>query len=149
LLPTSQQQAQRWRYTTTPPSEGWFLPDFDDSAWQEGEGGFGTPGTPGAVVRTLWSGKDIWIRRRFHLNQVDFQHLALLLHHDEDAEIYVNGKLVARVTGYLTGYAEHLATEALRQALRAGENVIAVRCRQTVGGQYIDVGIVGGNPPVR
>ncbi len=143
LLPTSQYQAQRWRYTTAKPADGWFQPGFDDSAWQEGEGGFGTQGTPGAVVRTAWDTSDIWLRRRFRLDKVDFKHFALIIHHDEDAEVYVNGKLVATFKGFLTDYAEHLATDALRSVLQPGENVIAVHCRQTVGGQYIDVGIVG------
>jgi len=143
LLPTSQQAGQRWRYTTTQPGDNWFAPEFDDSSWKEGEGGFGKPDTPGAIVRTVWNTPDIWMRRRFHLDRLDFTHLALLIHHDEDAEVYVNGKRVASWQGYLTGYVEYLATEALKDALRVGENVIAVHCRQTVGGQYIDVGIVG------
>ena len=144
LLPTSQQAGQRWRYTTTTPTDGWFLPDYDDSHWQEGEGGFGTPGTPGAVVRTVWDTSDIWLRRRFHLKEVNFRYLALVIHHDEDAEVYVNGKRVASMKGFVTGYVEHLLTDALKNALKPGENVIAVHCRQTVGGQYIDVGIMGG-----
>jgi len=144
LLPTSQQAGQRWRYTTRAPATGWFLPDFDDSHWQEGEGGFGTSGTPGAVVRTVWDTSDIWLRRRFHLKEVNFRYLALVIHHDEDAEVYINGTRVASFKGFVTGYVEHLLTDALKNALKPGENVIAVHCRQTVGGQYIDVGIAGG-----
>lgn len=74
---------------------------------------------------------------------MDFKHFALIIHHDEDAEVYINGKLVATFKWFLTDYAVHLATDALKSALQPGENVIAVHCRQTVGGQCIDVGIEG------
>ncbi len=143
LLPASETAPQRWRYTFQKPSDSWTSLDHDDGAWLEGEGGFGTQGTPGAVVRTEWNSSDIWLRKRFHLSDVDFKHLALWIHHDEDAEVYLNGKLVSRFSGFLTGYVEHLVSDALKSALKRGENVIAVHCRQTSGGQYIDVGILG------
>ena len=44
-----------WRYTTQKPADGWEKPEFDDSSWKSGEGGFGTEGTPGAVVKTEWN----------------------------------------------------------------------------------------------
>src|SRR5262249_25225610 len=52
LVPTSEREPQAWRYTTEKPGDGWFKPEFDDSTWKEGPGGFGTQGTPGAIVRT-------------------------------------------------------------------------------------------------
>ncbi len=65
----------------------------------------------------------------------------LRIHHDEDAEVRLNGTLVARLPGFTTGYTLHLVTEEIRKALRTGENVLAVHCRQTAGGQFIDVGV--------
>jgi hypothetical protein len=142
VVATSLEQAQHWRYTFARPAEGWFWPDFDDSSWQSGPGGFGTVGTPGAVVRTVWNTDAIWLRREIRLPDGPFTHLHLQLHHDEDVEVYLNGVLAARLTGYTTGYKEVPISAAARKALRSGANVLAVSCRQTVGGQYIDVGLV-------
>ena len=63
VIPTSQRQPATWRYTFDKPSAGWEKPGFDDRAWKEGPGGFGTEGTPGAVIRTKWNTPDIWLRR--------------------------------------------------------------------------------------
>jgi hypothetical protein len=62
--------------------------------------------------------------------------------HDEDVEIYVNGTLAASAKGYVSDYVELPMTAAGRAALKPGKNLIAVHCHQTVGGQYIDVGII-------
>ena len=142
LVPTSREEAQTWRYTTAKPAEGWQKPDFDDKEWKEGPGGFGTKGTPGAVVRTEWKTDDIWLRREFTLPEEKWGDLLLMLHHDEDAEIYVNGVLAAKVRGYISDYEEVPISDEARKALKPGKNVFAVHCHQTTGGQYIDVGIV-------
>ncbi|MCC7014130.1 MAG: hypothetical protein IT454_16350 [Planctomycetes bacterium] len=65
----------------------------------------------------------------------------LWLHHDEDAEVYLNGVLALDVDRYTTSYElAPISTEA-RAALRAGRDVLAIHCRQTTGGQYVDVGL--------
>ncbi|MHC4298613.1 MAG: glycoside hydrolase family 2 protein [Planctomycetota bacterium] len=142
IVPTSQTEPQGWKYTTTKPGDGWRRPNFDDSAWQSGEGGFGTRGTPGAVVRTEWSGPEIWIRRTFELENTRFSRPQLSIHHDEDAEVYINGQLVAELKNYTSSYIRVTLDEKARKALRTGTNLIAIHCRQTTGGQYIDAGLV-------
>jgi hypothetical protein len=143
LAETSEKSPQTWRYTTTEPAENWQQPDFDDSAWQSGPGGFGTEGTPGAVVRTEWNGSDIWLRRKFPLDSLtEGAEIMLNIHHDEDADVYLNGKLVRRLRGHTTSYRPAALTDDARQAFRTGENTIAIHCRQTRGGQYIDVGLL-------
>lgn len=142
VVPTSQKEAQTWRYTTEKPADDWFKPGFDDSPWKEGKGGFGTKGTPGAVVRTEWNTADIWLRREVTLPEGELGDVSLNLHHDEDAEVYLNGVLAAKVSGYGTDYEEVAISAEGKGALKAGKNLIAVHCRQTRGGQYIDVGLV-------
>jgi hypothetical protein len=68
--------------------------------------------------------------------------LAFRIHHDEDAEIFINGVLAATVQGFVTEYVEVPMLAAGRAAYREGEYLVAVHCRQTGGGQSIDAGIV-------
>jgi hypothetical protein len=141
VVPTSQEKGQAWRYTTEKPAGEWYKPDYDAGGWKEGPGGFGTRGTPGAVVRTEWRTADIWLRREFTLP--DSLDLYLSLHHDEDAEVYLNGVLAVKVRGYVTDYEDMPIREEARKALRpGGKNVIAIHCHQTTGGQYIDAGLI-------
>jgi hypothetical protein len=142
IVPASQQQGQIWRYTTSKPADGWEKSDFDDSAWKEGPGGFGTEGTPGAIVRTPWDTSEIWIRRTFELKGPALNQPQLLLHHDEDAQVYINGRLITNLEGYTTSYLRVSLDKTARDALKVGSNCLAIHCRQTTGGQYIDAGLV-------
>ncbi len=142
LLPTSEAAPQTWKFTTVPPAADWAKADFDDAKWDEGPGGFGERSTPGTHVRTAWKTPDIWLRKSFDLAEVPQGELQLRLHHDEGAEIYLNGVLAAMVDGFVVEYFELPITKAARAALKEGKNTLAIRCHQTGGGQYIDVGLV-------
>ena len=61
-------------------------------------------GTPGAVIGTLWTSGDIWLRRHFNLPAAIKGDLALRMHHDEDAEVYLNGTLIAEQKKHTVGY---------------------------------------------
>ena len=141
IVPTSRHEPAVWRYTFEKPAGGWQKPGFEDKEWKEGPGGFGTPFTPGAAVHTEWKSDDVWIRREFDLPEEDFSHLQLLVHHDDDAEVYVNGVLAAKLPGYATDYEPVEMRAAAKASLKPGKNVLAVHCHQIKGGQYIDAGI--------
>lgn len=133
-----------WRYTLRRPPEGWRRADFDDAGWKAGAGGFGTRDTPGARVGTVWATNHIWLRKSFDLTSVP-DNPAILVHHDEDAEIYINGRQVAALKGFTMKYKVVPISADKRSALRAGKNLMAVHCRQTMGGQFIDVHLVDAN----
>jgi len=139
IIPTAETEQLEWRYTFDKPADNWFATDFDCSSWKVGKAGFGTEGTPGAIIGTKWDKSDIWIIREFNLDEIP-DSLALRIYHDENAEIYVNGELIATYSGYST-YRDTLLKADKAKAFKVGKNVMAVHCHQTTGGQCIDVGV--------
>jgi beta-galactosidase len=140
LLPSSEAKPQQWRYASVAPADGWQLPDFDDQAWREGPGGFGTRMVANARVGTEWNSREIWLRKEFQLNAAVKGNAVLRVFHDEDAVIHLNGTKVAELRGFVGTYVDVPLTDA--SLLKPGRNVIAIHCRQTEGGQFIDAGIV-------
>jgi beta-galactosidase/beta-glucuronidase len=140
VLATAETTPAEWRYTTDKPADDWFQPEFNAASWQTGKSGFGEPSTPGSKVNTIWKSNDIWLRRTFDVATVPSGQLRLRIHHDEDAEVYLNGTLIKRVSGYTTEYVSLRLSAEAQKALKAGRNTLAIHCRQTGGGQYIDAG---------
>ena len=131
----------RWEFTYTQPPDNWFEIAFDDSKWRKGRSGFGSPGTPGSKVRTPWHSSDIWLRRDFRFDTIPGK-LTLKIHHDEDAEVYLNGKQIKTFKGFLKQYTEIDVTNECLDVLQTGRNTLAIHCKQTGGGQYIDAGLL-------
>ena len=139
IIPTSQMAGLDWCYTTDAPARNWYEPGFADSDWTGDLAGFGREKTPGITVRTAWHTPDIWLRRCFELSELPTNpHLRIF--HDEDCEVFINGQLAALVEGYSQNYV--VVPMMNRTALQPGANLMAVHCRQTSGGQGIDVGLV-------
>lgn len=132
---------QEWSFTTDAPAENWMACDFDASSWKTGKM-LGSSRVPNVETGTVWNTKEIWVRRSFDLESVDGKAFALKLYHDEDAEVYVNGQQVLTTKGYTQNYTVFdLDADALK-AFKAGKNTIAIHCTQTMGGQFIDCGVV-------
>ena len=54
------------------------------------------------------------------------------MHHDEDAEVYINGVLAARAPRFAGDYERYELSREARAALKPAGNVLAVHCHQTV-----------------
>ncbi len=145
VIPDSRERPRTWAYTLKSPGKDWTRPGFDDTTWKRGPAGFGRTGTPGAKIRTPWKSKDIWLRTTFDLADIPGgNRFYLMVHHDDDAEIYLNGRLLLRLGKYTKSYLPYPLAES--PPFRKGRNILAVHCRQLGGGQYIDVGIYREKP---
>lgn len=144
ILPSSQKNARNWSYTFETPLPNWYENNFIDAHWKIGAAGFGTTFTPGTNVKTIWDTDKIWIRQFFDLSMgsFDIENLVLYMHNDEEATVYINGILAAVKTDVTMGYTICAMTNESKNALILnGKNLIAIKCTQTFGGQYIDAGI--------
>jgi hypothetical protein len=137
VVPTAEAEAATWSYTLTKPAADWYRESFSDASWGTGKGGFGG-NVPGA---SPWSTSDIWVRRTFDFNGPT-DGLYLRIFHDEDAEVYLNGKKIAQMEGYSTSYVDVPLDTTMQTALKQGRNVLAIHVHQTAGGQGIDAGFV-------
>ncbi|MDB5103709.1 MAG: glutaminase [Fibrobacteres bacterium] len=137
-------EATEWRLTTVDPGEGWFAEGFDESAWLFGKGGFGTGAAQGgSAIGYDWTTTDIWLRKTFTAASTDYESLVLSIQHDEEAEVYLNGVPVLSESFKDGRRAEAYLSEQAKAALKTGENILAVHCRNTDGPGYIDAGLIG------
>ena len=141
LVPAAYAKPAVWRYTTTAPDASWTRADFDAASWQEGTSGFGKTDNTWARVNTPWTTSDLWLRRDIDIAASSLTNPHLRIFHDDDAEVFINGELVATLPGSNGAY-EFVPLGEHARALRTGRNNVAVHVHQTRGGQFIDLGLV-------
>ena len=152
ILPTSEDDNVQniWKYhTSNSPisSNSWKEIEYAGAnTWAEGRAGFGAGDPPNSTVRTTWDNRYIYMRRTVDFSKIEpesIENLYVSLYHDEDCDIYINGVLALSVSGFVSGYTSYELTPAGKAAIKPdASNVIAVRCRQTSGGQFIDLGFI-------
>ena len=142
VVPSSKSAPVTWKYSLTKPSDDWTQPTCEVSSWKEGTGPFGSDGTPGIAPKTIWTSDDIWLRREFTMPAFKGT-LQMLVYHDEDVEVYLNGVLATQQAGYENSYQPLDISPAAAKLLTPGAKIVmTVHCHQTTGGQGVDVGIV-------
>ncbi|WP_052572851.1 PSD1 and planctomycete cytochrome C domain-containing protein [Haloferula sp. BvORR071] len=141
LITDARMRPTNWYYTLKEPTEDWSAVGFraERANWQQGVAGFGTA-APGVQARTVWTGQDIWLQTSFGLETIP-KAVLMHLYHDEDIEIYLNGRPVLQQEDYTTEYERIEAPKAFMEALQTGRNVLAVHVHQRAGGQYFDLGL--------
>jgi hypothetical protein len=140
ILPAGDEEAYNCSYMMeTAPAAGWQQKDFQDNAWQKGNGPFGDDRSE---LGTKWRGKDIWIRRKFNLNKLP-ERAFLKLFHDDGAEVFLNGQQIRAQKGANGDYEMFPLSKKELATLNIGENILAIHCNNTGGGTFIDAGLYG------
>ncbi|PST82858.1 glutaminase [Pedobacter yulinensis] len=141
ILPASDEVSYTVSYTETEPRNNWTDNDFDAAGWKTGKSPIGdNTGTD----KTIWKTRDIWIRRTFHIEDLNtIKDPLLKISHDDDAEFWLNGRKIYSKKGVTNDYGL-IAFDPGK--LKTGENVLAIHVVNTGGGARADAGIAEREP---
>jgi len=148
VVPTAQEKPYSARYTFAKPAAGWEKTTFAAAnSWKTGP----APFTDNKSLKgTNWTEGDIWVRRTVSVPApLPAGKLTLLLWHDDDAEVYLNGVLLTKQDKFNGKYEYFAVPEAARKALHTGENVLAMHCMSPQGGEHLDAGLYTEVPQQR
>lgn len=137
VLSTSDEKSYTVNYTETEPKGDWLADSYNADEWKSGAAPLGDDAKQ---VKTLWKSKDIWLRRTFQIaNPANINDLFLKLNHDDNIEVYLNGRKVYEKVGW-THIFQYFQLN--KKDLKTGPNVIAIHLANSMGGSYLDFGLV-------
>ena len=139
IVPAADDVNYEAAYTETQPADNWNSVTFNDNQWKKGKAPFGDSKS---VDKTIWTSKNIWVRRTFVLNNTTVKKLFLKLQHDDNVEVFLNGQPVFETKGWTGKYIYIPISDAIRQQVKKGKNVLAIHVENTAGGAKLDAGIV-------
>ena len=139
ILQTGEENPYDTKYTFEKPSSGWMETTFNDHTWRSGKAPFGNKE---AKPATEWNTKEIWVRRTFELKDLKIEQLVLLLRHDDDVEVYINGSKAYSCTScWIPDYREYDLAKEIKKKLVKGKNIIALHCINPRGNAWLDAGL--------
>jgi hypothetical protein len=140
LLPTSEINMTKWKYIETEPSPAWKDQNFNDTKWTAGNAPFGNFK---GVSNTMWTTGSIWARKEFVVRKTNLNKLYLRIRHDDDAEVFINGKKIYSCTNcWLNKYVNYPIDDSIKKILKPGKNILAIHCINPHGNSWLDAGIV-------
>jgi hypothetical protein len=143
ILPTADETNYNVKYTESQPAAGWENGSFSDASWKTGAAPFGDNGS---IAKTKWTSHDLWVRRSFTVSDTNLKDLYLKIQHDDNTEVYLNGKEIYEHKGWLNKF-KYIPLENLAGVLKKGTNILAIHVANTAGGAWLDAGLVMEQQP--
>lgn len=137
LLPMAADGVWQAKYVESKPSNGWQNIEFNDRSWKTAPAALGSAGMK--AVNTVWDSDEIWVRRVFDFPEVSNSELFLIYSHDDDFELYLNGKEIVNTGQSARSDVMMKLDPALLNI--GGKNIITAHCRDRGGLNYVDFGI--------
>lgn len=142
LVKTSEQGTWVGKYTTSKPADGWQKAGFDDGAWKEGEGAFGTKENE-TMAKTQWGEEFIWVRRVADIkDNLKGKNVYLEYTHDDDVTIYINGIKVVDTGNACKKHMQVKLSDEVVASLKPGKNLIAAYCHNRGANGLLDFGLL-------
>ena len=143
IVTTAANKTVMAKYTFEKPEDGWNKFEYDDKNWKTGEMPFATKNNNQAPGKTIWDTKDIWLRREIDLNENVFENPQLFIQYDDDVDVFFNGVLAYSCSPcYVGDYVVREISDEAKKALKKGKNIMAIHCKNPMGGGFIDAGII-------
>lgn len=133
------------------PDDTWMTVDFKETVWQTVQGPLSS--TDGLAYRnTLWeaNSSSYYVRRHFTVDNVNADnYYYLYLSYDDGVVVYLNGEKIFE-NGSPANYTTVTFTDAMKNLLKVGDNVLAVRAYDSGGGaKYVDFGLYEYDEPLQ
>lgn len=142
LVKTSEQGTWVGKYTTSKPADGWQKAGFDDGAWKEGEGAFGTKENE-TMAKTQWGEEFIWVRRVADIkDNLKGKNVYLEYTHDDDVTIYINGIKVVDTGNACKKHMQVKLSDEVVASLKPGKNLMAAYCHNRGANGLLDFGLL-------
>jgi len=135
ILPASDDVKYTASYSFDKPAGNWNQQAFNASSWKSGIAPFGDDNQS----KTKWESDNIYIQRKFTLAKLSSAKKYLKLNHDDNVEVFLNGKSIYNKEGWVHEYIYIPIAEGI---LKTGANTLSIHCKNTAGGRFLDAGIV-------
>ncbi|MCZ4245513.1 glutaminase family protein [Pedobacter punctiformis] len=135
ILPAADETAYNASYSFNQPETGWNATTYNDDSWKKAAAPFGDDKT----AKTKWDTDNIYYRRKFSIEKPSKSKKYLKLSHDDNVIVYLNAKTIYQKEGWVHEYIYIPIEDGI---LTAGENTLAIHCKNTAGGRHLDAGIV-------
>ncbi|PST82089.1 glutaminase [Pedobacter yulinensis] len=138
VLPSSEEGEAVFSYTESQPAANW--QSSPASGWKSARAPFGDD----RASKTAWRSANLWLKRDFQLTAAQTRKLFVKLDHDDNVEVYLNGREIFRKEGWTNN--KYIYIPVPEGTARPGNNTLAIHVANTAGGRKLDAGLVTEAP---